>query len=88
METLLVCQLCQEPIDDHRPSDQVGGKGCQGILAACSIRSVEVTITSEDFVHVLSRINFTRPTSDKQFADISVEKHDKHLRSVAPNIDF
>ena len=85
METKLVCQLCQEPIDDERPSVQVGEKGCQGILAACSTRSVEVTITPGDFVHVLCRKNFTRP---KQFADISVEKHDKHLRSVAPNFDF
>ena len=88
METQLVCQLCQEPTYNDRPSVQVGEKGCQGILAACSTRSVEMTITPGDFVHVLCRKNFTVPKTDKQFADISVEKHDKRLRSVAPNFDF
>jgi len=83
-----VCQLCQEPTYNDRPSVQVGEKGCQGILAACSTRSVEMTITPGDFVHVLCRKNFTVPKTDKQFADISVEKHDKRLRSVAPNFDF
>jgi len=61
------CHKCCEFVQDGDPagvttmprahrlwhSFPVGNKGCQGIPAACSTRSVEVTMTPGDFVHVL-----------------------------------
>jgi len=64
------------------------GKRCQGILASCSTRFVEVAITPQDCVFVLGRKNVFRTITFKHFANIYVEKLDKHLRSVGPHFDF